>query len=72
MRRATDYVLLGSRDGHHWQRLAKVSGRSKGAVDSLHFRPTSARFIRLKVTAATKGIEGKQEPPLLEEMRASG
>jgi hypothetical protein len=71
-RRATDYVLLGSRDGHHWQRLAKVAGRTKGTVDKLRFRPASVRFLRLKVTAATKGIEGKEEPPLLEELAATG
>jgi trehalose/maltose hydrolase-like predicted phosphorylase len=71
-RRATDYVLLGSRDGHHWKQLAKVAGRTKGTVDKLHFRPASVRFLRLKVAAATKGIEGKEEPPLLEELKATG
>jgi hypothetical protein len=71
-RRATDYVLLGSRDGQHWKRLAKVTGRTKGTVDKLHFRPTSVRLLRLKVTAATKGIEAKEEPPLLEELAATG
>jgi trehalose/maltose hydrolase-like predicted phosphorylase len=71
-RRATDYVLLGSPDGHHWKHLAKVTGRTKGTVDKLHFPPTTVSLLRLKVTAATKGIEGKEEPPLLEELAASG
>ena len=70
-RRATDYVLLGSADGHRWTRLAKVTGRAKGLVDHLHFVPTSVRYLRLKVTAATKGVEGKVEPPLLEELETS-
>jgi hypothetical protein len=71
-RRATDYVLLGSSDGRHWRRLAKVAGRAEGAVDRLRFRPASVRFLRLRVTAATKGLEGTEEPPLLQELSASG
>ena len=70
IRRASDYVLLGSRDGKHWQRLAKATGAT-GTVDTLHFHPTSVRYLRLKVTAATKGLEGTEEPPLLETLRAS-
>ncbi len=70
-RRATDYVLLGSRDGQHWRRLARVSGRATGLVDKLRFRPAAVRYLRLEVTAATKGLEGKEEPPLLEELTAS-
>jgi trehalose/maltose hydrolase-like predicted phosphorylase len=70
-RRATDYVVLGSRDGKHWRRLATVSGHATGTNDTLHFPPTKVRFLRLKVTAATKGIEGKEEPPLLQELKAS-
>jgi hypothetical protein len=72
LRRATDYVLLGSADGRHWRRLAAVHGRAKGAVDRLHFPPASVRFLRIRVTAATKGIEGAEEPPLLQELAASG
>jgi trehalose/maltose hydrolase-like predicted phosphorylase len=71
-RRATDYVLLGSSDGSHWRPLATVTGRAKGTVDRLRFPPTSVRYLRLKVTAATKGLEGKEEPPLLQELSASG
>lgn len=71
IRRATDYVLQGSRDGKHWQRLAKATGAT-GTVDTLRFHPTSVRYLRLKVTAATKGLEGEEEPPLLETLRASG
>jgi trehalose/maltose hydrolase-like predicted phosphorylase len=76
-RRATDYVLLGSRDGKHWKRLATVEGRTEGTVDELRFRPTAVRFLRLEVTAATEGLPGKEEPakeepPLLEELSASG
>jgi trehalose/maltose hydrolase-like predicted phosphorylase len=70
-RRATDYVLLGSSDGQRWKRLARISGRANGSVDTLHFPPTSVRFLRLRVTAATKGIEGKEEAPLLEELSAA-
>ena len=71
-RRATDYVVLGSSDGSHWHRLAKVSGHATGTNDTLHIRPTKVRYLRLKITAATKGLEGKEEPPLLEELRAFG
>jgi trehalose/maltose hydrolase-like predicted phosphorylase len=69
-RRATDYVLLGSLDGEHWHRLATVSGHATGTNDTLHFTPTKVRYLRLRITAATKGIEGSEEPPLLEELRA--
>ena len=66
-RRATAYVLEGSLDGRHWQRLASVKNRAKGTVDHLHFAPTAVKFLRLKETAATEG-----EPPLLEELETSG
>jgi trehalose/maltose hydrolase-like predicted phosphorylase len=66
-RRATAYVLEGSLDGRHWQRLATVKNRAKGTVDHLHFAPASVKFLRLKETAATEG-----EPPLLEEIETSG
>lgn len=69
-RRATDYVVLGSSDGKRWHRLATVSGHATGTNDTLHFRPTKVRYLRLKITAATKGLEGTEEPPLLEELRA--
>ena len=71
-RRATDYVLLGSRDGSEWKPLAKVSGRSRGTVDHLNCVPNSVGYVRLAVTAATKGVEGREEPPLLEELEARG
>lgn len=69
-RRATDYVLLGSRDGEHWRRLATVSGHATGTDDTLRFSPAKVRYLRLRITAATKGLEGKEEPPLLEELKA--
>jgi hypothetical protein len=43
-----------------------------GTVDTLRFQPTKVRYLRLKVTAATKGLGGEEEPPLLETLRASG
>ena len=69
-RRSTDYAVLGSSDGKHWRRLVTVSGHATGTNDTLHFPPTEVRYLRLKITAATKGLEGKEEPPLLEELRA--
>jgi trehalose/maltose hydrolase-like predicted phosphorylase len=69
-RRATDYVLLGSTDGRHWRRLGEVSGRSKGLLDEMRFPRTKVGYLRLKVTAATKGLEGEEEPPLLQELSA--
>jgi trehalose/maltose hydrolase-like predicted phosphorylase len=66
-RRATNYTLLGSPDGHHWHALAAVNNRPKGTVDHLHFAPTSVRYLRVKVTTATE-----KEPPLLEELTTSG
>jgi hypothetical protein len=66
-RRATTFVLEGSPDGDHWQRLASVRGRAKGTVDHLHFAATRVSFLRLKETAATEG-----EPPQLEEIETSG
>jgi hypothetical protein len=66
-RRATTFVLEGSPDGDHWQRLASVKGRAKGTVDHLHFGATRVSFLRLKETAATEG-----EPPQLEEIETSG
>jgi trehalose/maltose hydrolase-like predicted phosphorylase len=71
-RRATDYAVLGSTDGKHWHRLAGLSDHATGTNDTLHFQPTKVRYVRLQITAATKGLEGKEEPPLLEELRAFG
>jgi trehalose/maltose hydrolase-like predicted phosphorylase len=70
-RRATDYVVLGSSDGKHWRRLAAVSGHATGTNDTLRIPPTTVHYLRLRITAASKGIEGKEEPPLLEELKAS-
>jgi len=64
-RRASSYVLLGSRDGRHWRTLAKVKGRESGTVDKLDFAPTRVRYLRLRETSSTGG-----EPPLLEELSA--
>jgi trehalose/maltose hydrolase-like predicted phosphorylase len=64
-RRASAYVLLGSRDGHHWRVLARVEGRKAGTVDKLRFAPARVGFLRLKVIRATGG-----EPPQLEELSA--
>jgi trehalose/maltose hydrolase-like predicted phosphorylase len=69
-RRATDYTVLGSTDGKRWHRLAGLSHHTTGTNDTLHFRPTHVRYVRLRITAATKGLEGKEEPPLLEELKA--
>jgi hypothetical protein len=66
-RRASSYLLLGSRDGHHWKTLARVKGREAGTVDKLRFAATAVRYLRLKETAATGG-----EPPLLEEIETTG
>jgi trehalose/maltose hydrolase-like predicted phosphorylase len=64
-RRATSYVLLGSRDGRRWKTLARVKGRKAGIVDKLRFAAAEVRYLRLKEIAATGG-----EPPLLEELSA--
>jgi hypothetical protein len=63
----SSYVLLGSRDGKHWQSLARVKGRKSGTVDKLRFAAAKVSYLRLKETAATGG-----EPPLLEELETTG
>ena len=64
-RRATDYTLAVSTDGHTWHTVATVSGRGTGTRDVLRFAPVSARYVSLRITAATGTA-----PPLLEEVSA--
>jgi hypothetical protein len=58
--RATDYDLVVSRDGRNWTVLTQVRGRTSGTRDELRFAPVRARFVGLRITAATN-----QTPPVL-------
>ncbi|MGB6163722.1 MAG: glycosyl hydrolase family 65 protein [Pseudonocardiaceae bacterium] len=58
--RATDYDLVVSRDGRNWTVLTQVRGRTSGTRDDLRFAPVRARFVGLRITAATN-----QTPPIL-------
>jgi hypothetical protein len=66
VRRASDYTVSVSTDGSSWRRVARISGRTTGTLDALHFAPVRARFVRVHITHATNG-----EPPMLEELRVT-
>jgi hypothetical protein len=61
--RASSYTLQVSQDGVSWQTVGAVAGRTTGVTDVIHFVPSTARFVRLQITAAT----GTQ-PPMLDEL----
>ncbi|MDQ6819122.1 MAG: discoidin domain-containing protein [Actinomycetota bacterium] len=65
--RASSYMLLVSTDGLTWRRVATVSGRGSGTVDTLRFKPVRARFVRVDITAATGS-----SPPMLQELNVTG
>jgi trehalose/maltose hydrolase-like predicted phosphorylase len=65
--RATAYVLLTSRDGHSWTRVAGVHGRSSGRRDVLSFPRTPAGFIKVRILSSTH-----QTPPKLQELVVTG
>jgi trehalose/maltose hydrolase-like predicted phosphorylase len=64
--RAAWYVVSTSRDGRAWTTVAQVRGRMSGLRDVLHFPTTRARFIRVRILAATN-----QTPPKLQELTVS-
>jgi hypothetical protein len=61
--RATSYVVASSFDGRTWQAVANVDQRSSGPTDVLHFAPTQARFISVRISASAAG-----QPPMLVEL----
>jgi trehalose/maltose hydrolase-like predicted phosphorylase len=65
--RATSYKLQVSSDGSNWQTVASVSGQQTGTRDVLQFKPVSAKFVRIEITASTNGT-----PPLLQEVKVTG
>ncbi len=65
--RASSYTVQVSRDGVSWQTVGAVTGRTGGVTDVIHFIPSTARFVRIQITAAT----GTQ-PPLLDELTVTG
>jgi trehalose/maltose hydrolase-like predicted phosphorylase len=61
--RATSYQLLTSANGKDWTVVANVTGRTSGTRDVLTFGPVHARYVELRISAATDGT-----PPMLEEL----
>lgn len=58
--RASDYVVDVGVNGRAWRTVAHVHGGS-GAVDSLRFTATSARYVRLVPETVPNGVPGVQE-----------
>jgi trehalose/maltose hydrolase-like predicted phosphorylase len=65
--RASTYALQVSDDGQAWRTIATLTGRTAGTVDVLRFPSTSARFVRLQITAGTGA-----QPPMLQELTVTG
>ncbi len=64
--RASSYDVAISRDGHTWRTVALVSGRTTGTIDVLHFSPTQARYVSVRISSSTDA-----QPPMLDELAAS-
>jgi hypothetical protein len=59
--RASSYDLVVSADGRTWTVVASVAGRTSGTRDVLTFKPVRARYVGIRITAASG-------PPILEEL----
>jgi hypothetical protein len=64
--RASSYDVAISRDGHTWRTVALVTGRTTGTIDVLHFSPTQARYVSVRITSS---IDARA--PMLDELAAS-
>lgn len=65
--RASSYDLLVSGNGRDWTVVARVTGRTTGTSDVLTFPPVRARYVSVRITAATSNT-----PPVLEELTIPG
>ena len=67
--RAPARELLGAcvDNGRRWRRVAVVSGHAGQVLDTLHLHGVRARFVRIRVTAASA-----TKLPMLEELTATG
>ena len=61
--RASSYDLVVSVNGRDWTVVASVTGRTTGTRDVLTFPPVRARYVGVRITAATNNT-----PPILEEL----
>ena len=61
--RATIYTVAVSVDGHHWRTVARVTGRTTGTTDVLHFPATRARSVAVTISGSTDSRD-----PLLDEL----
>jgi trehalose/maltose hydrolase-like predicted phosphorylase len=61
--RASSYDLVVSANGRDWTVVASVTGRTSGTHDALSFPPVRARYVGIRITAATNNT-----PPILEEL----
>ncbi len=66
IQRPSAYDLLVSSDGRTWRTVARVRTTTTRTQDVLSFRTTSARFVRLRIVSAAKGVH-----PMLEELRVT-
>jgi trehalose/maltose hydrolase-like predicted phosphorylase len=61
--RASSYQLVVSDDGQNWTAVASVTGRTSGTRDTLSFAPVHARYVGIRISAATYDT-----PPMLAEL----
>jgi hypothetical protein len=61
--RASSYDLVVSANGRDWTVVASVTGRTSGTRDAFTFPPVRARYIGIRITAATNNT-----PPILAEL----
>ena len=64
--RPVSYAVLVSNNGHSWRRVAIVSGHAGRVLDTLHLDGVKARFVRIRVTAASS-----KKLPMLQELTAT-
>jgi trehalose/maltose hydrolase-like predicted phosphorylase len=64
--RPVSYAVLVSNNGHSWRRVAIVSGHAGRVLDTLHLNGVKARFVRIRVRAASS-----KKLPMLQELTAT-
>jgi trehalose/maltose hydrolase-like predicted phosphorylase len=60
--RASSYVLQVSSNGRTWKTVVQVRDTSSATTDSLTFAPASARYVRLRLLAASLGTVAGSKP----------
>jgi hypothetical protein len=64
--RPASYTVQISTNGRKWRTVARIRGHAGRVLDTVHLRSISARYVRIRVTAASA-----TQLPMLQELTAT-